>query len=318
MKQLDVSIVIVCMNNMEQLRDCLNSIRLYTHEVAYETIVVAYFFKENNLKTLREEFPEVKIVISDEIRGFSANNNLGLKVAQGKYCFVLNDDTYFKTSVVDNLYKVMEAHDDIAILSPQILRPDGSIQYAGIPPISWIDWIMILFKLKKERVDNTGRYIREDGLFKTYNILGAAFLIRTDLFKQVGFFDERYFFGPEDKALSTLFNRKGYNCYVDSDIKIIHLGGATGGPTTKTVCATRPAERKGAVIFYADGSQFKGLVLKCCVFLNSFIWMIGWEIKLLVGNQNAKYSLMANMNVCKTIFSNMDTTQIFKKFYSRK
>lgn len=318
MNQIDVSVVIVCMNNMRQLQDCLNSIIKFTTKVSYEIIVVAYFFDKENLNRLYNEFPNVNVIVSNEIRGFSANNNLGLNIAKGRYCYVLNDDTYFNTPVIDDLCKVLDNHCEISLVSPQILRPDGSIQYTGIPPITWIDWLLILFKFKREREDRTGQYIQKKGLFKTYNILGAAFLIRTALFKELGFLDERYFFGPEDKALSTLMNKKGYTCYVDASIKITHLGGATGGPTTRTVCATRPAERKGAVIFYSDNNRIKQFILECFVFFNSLMWSIGWGLKYLLGNKNSKYSFVANINVCRTIFSTMSTTQIFKKFYLKK
>lgn len=35
-------------------------------------------------------------------------------------------------------------------------------------------------------------------------------MIKTDIFRQMGFFDEYYFFCPEDIALSTALNRRGY------------------------------------------------------------------------------------------------------------
>ncbi len=305
------------MNNYNQLKNCLDSIKQYTNEVSYEVLLVAYFFSNENLQKLYTEYPWVKIIISDEIRGFSANNNLALRQSKGKYCFVLNDDTYFNTPVIDELVNVMERHSDIDLLSPQILRPDGSVQYSGIPPITWIDWLMILFKFKKERKDHTGKYIQYKGLFQTYNILGAAFLIRTEIFKQLDFFDERYFFGPEDKALSTLMNVKGYTCYVNADIKLFHLGGATGGAQSKTVCATRPAERKGSVIMYSEGKMIRYYVLALFVWINSASWALGWLFKTLNGDKSAKYSFQANINVCRSIFSKQTTTEIFKRFYKR-
>lgn len=319
MNQIDVSIVIVCMNNYRILKQCLNSIKDNTFRVEIETLLIAYFFSDENLNLLKAEYPWVKIIVSNEIRGFSANNNLGLNLAQGKYCFVLNDDTYFSTSVIDQLHESIQNIADAVLLSPMILTPNGSIQYSGIPPIDWVDWLMILFKLKKERIDKTGTYIRTTGVFKTYNILGAAFLIKTSIFRQMGFFDERYFFGPEDKALSTLLNHKGLACYVDSNVEIYHYGGATGGTQSSTVCATRPAERMGSVIFYANGDRRKKITLSCCVWLNSLIWGLLWMIKLLFwGDKKAKYSMKANFNVCRTIFSRKSTTEIFKQFYKRK
>lgn len=312
----DVSVVIVCMNNLEQLRDCLNSIKEHTTKVTYEVTVVAYFFKEENLVKLRSEFPDIVIIISNEIRGFSANNNLALQQIKGKYCFVLNDDTYFDTPVIDNLVNILENHNEIALISPQIMRPDGTIQYSGIPPISWIDWILILFKLKKERNDKSGKYIKKTGLFKTYNILGAAFLIRTTIFKDLGYFDERYFFGPEDKALGQLLNKKGYSCFVDANVKITHLGGLTGGKQSTTVRATRPANRKGCVIFYSDGNIIKCFILKMAVFINSTLMTLYFAIKYCMEKDlSHKNSMVANVNVCKSIFLPKGTTEIFKMFY---
>lgn len=319
MSEVDVSIVIVCMNNLPQLEDCLNSIEKYTTDVSYETFVVAYFFSKENLQKLKERYSWVKIIISNEIKGFSANNNLALEKARGKYCFVLNDDTSFDTFVIDDLYHTIKRNDNITLVSPQILNRDKTIQYSGIPPINWIDWLLILYKLKKERIDKSRKYIREEGLFQTYNILGAAFLIRTDIFRKYGFFDERYFFGPEDKALSTLLNKEGYTCFVNADVKLIHLGGATGGPQSKTVCATRPAERLGCVIMYSEGIVYRRIILSGLVWINSAIWACGWLLKMIFAtNRSVKYSFVANLNVCKSIFTHKTTTEVFKRFYNHR
>ena len=88
MHKYNVSIVIVCMNNIRQLSDCLDSIKKHTKKVTYEVLLVAYFFNDDNLKKLKDNYPWVRIIVSNEIRGFSANNNLALKQAQGEYCFV--------------------------------------------------------------------------------------------------------------------------------------------------------------------------------------------------------------------------------------
>lgn len=282
MTKIDVSIVIVCMNNYGQLKDCLDSIMVYTKKSSYEVLLVAYFFSHENLDRLHEEYPWVKAVVSDEIRGFSANNNLALRQAQGRYCFVLNDDTYMTMPVIDMLVERMDSNQNIALLSPQIVSPNGNIQYTGIPPITWVDWLLILYKLKKEAVED-GQYVRHEGFFKTYNILGAAFMIRTDIFREMGFFDERYFFGPEDKALSTLLNKKGYECWVDTDVKLFHLGGQTGGIQSRTVCATRPANRKGCLIMYSEGKWYRYAAIASLIWIDSVVLTLYWNTKTLMG-----------------------------------
>ena len=89
----DVSIIIVCMNRPDNLYPCLESIRKTTVKVTYEVLVVAYMYDPAGLVKAREDFPWVDFIESNEIRGFSENNNLALKQAKGRYCFVLNDDT---------------------------------------------------------------------------------------------------------------------------------------------------------------------------------------------------------------------------------
>lgn len=81
-----VSIVIVCMNNLKSWYPCLESIRKYTH-FSYECFVVAYLFPKENLEKVRNDFPWVKFIESNEICGFSENNNLALRQARGKYCY---------------------------------------------------------------------------------------------------------------------------------------------------------------------------------------------------------------------------------------
>ena len=315
MNKIEVSVIIVCMNNYEQLRGCLDSIKKYTLNVTYEVLIVAYFFSDENLTKLGKEYPWVNAIISNEIRGFSANNNLALRQARGQYCFVVNDDTYMEMPVIDGLVDSIRKDEKIAIVSPKIISPNRYVQYCGIPPISWIDWIKILYKMQSDIYDKTNSYVNRQGFFKTYNIVGAAFLIRTNIFREMGFFDERYFFGPEDKALSTSINKMGYECWVNADIEIYHLRGQTGGAQSKTICATRPANRKGCLIMFAEGNKVKKIVLAIAIWLNSFTLAVYWFFKSITGSKSAWYSFVANINVCLSIFLSKTPTEIFKKYY---
>jgi hypothetical protein len=56
---------------------------MQTHSTTYEIWVVAYLFSPENLAKLRAAYPEANIVESNEIRGFSENNNLALRQANG-------------------------------------------------------------------------------------------------------------------------------------------------------------------------------------------------------------------------------------------
>ena len=246
---IDVSIVIVCMNNLKNLYLCLESIEKYTNKVTYETLVVAYLFSKENIEKVKVSFPWVSFIESNEIRGFSENNNLALRQAKGKYCFVLNDDTEMKMPVIDRLVETIEnLPADVAVVSPRSVFGDGTFQSCGRPKYTFRTFVLQQFKLWNEQKTKSA-YVNQKGVFQTYNLWGAFFLIKTAVFRNMGWFDERYFFCPEDIALSDSLNKMGYKCYVNANIVITHYEGMSGKSLSmiqtviwaKSVKAARPA-----------------------------------------------------------------------------
>ena len=311
-EEIDVSIVIVCMNNLKNLYPCLDSINNNT-SCKYETFIVAYLFSKENLVKLKEDYDWVTIIESNEIRGFSENNNLALKKASGKFCFVLNDDTFFSTPVIDQLFK---SFDDVeaAIISPNIVFPDGSEQCCGRPKMTWYHYILRDFKLWKE--ENDTKYSNKKGIFQSYNILGAAFMIRTSVFKELNWFDERYFFCPEDVALSTELNKQGYNVYVNSNIILYHIGG--GSNWSNIAFATKPAAIKGGIIFYSAGYLYRKLFLTFAFLVSNLIRFLFYYFKsIFLNTQQNSMKKATFLNVITALFSKQTPKSLFIKFYSK-
>lgn len=275
----EVSIVIICMNNLKNLYPCLDSIKKFT-TISYETFVVAYLFSPENLRKVKIDYPWVNFVESNEIRGFSENNNLALRQAKGKYCFVVNDDTEMQSPVINELVKsIKRLPEKVAIVSPKTIFPDGRVQVCGRPPMTWKAMVFSKLHLWSEK---KGSYVNQKGLFKSYNILGAAFLIKTDIFKKMGWFDEQYFFCPEDIALSTKLNDNGYECWVNSDVSIIHYEGMSGCSLSYVKCATAPASQVGNLMFFSKKNRLGYFALAttmsaitCCAMLYHYLKSIG-------------------------------------------
>ena len=312
-----VSIVIVCMNNLKNLYPCLNSIKKYT-TLEYETFVVAYLFSEENLMKAKASFPWVSFIESNEIRGFSENNNLALRQVKGKYCAILNDDTEFVSPLIEELVHSMESlPEDTAIVSPTTYYPDFSVQCCGRPPISIYHYILSEFGLwSDQRIKSN--YTHQKGLFKSYNILGAAFLIKTDIFKRVGWFDERYFFTPEDIALSTKLNKMGYSCYVNADIHLIHYEGQSR-KTSMTYAAIKPASTRGNLLFFSNGNPLLYLLLVIVnivkiipAYIYHFLQSFGKE------KPNGHYALMKGYQYCmESCFTKKTPKELFIKYYNK-
>ena len=310
-----VSIVIVCMNNLKNLYPCLDSIRDHT-SLAHETLVVAYLFSEENLGKLRQDYPWVKVVESREIRGFSENNNLALRQAAGEDCFVLNDDTKFDTPVIDRLVESLEKTPGASVMSPRLLYADGRTQSCGRPKMTTGTYLRSRFRLWHERGCKS-IYMDQTGIFQTYNVVGAAFLIKTDVFRALGFFDERYFFCPEDIALSTKANELGYKCYVDESIHLYHLEGGTGGTASRLYPATYPAGVKGSLIFYSNGSGLKRAGLTGFITVESILKYTYWKLLSLGNRDPGGLRAASYAHALYAIYSNKTPKELFIRYYQR-
>lgn len=312
-----VSIIIVCMNRLDNLYPCLESVRRTT-SVSYETLVVAYMFTPENLAKVREDFPWVSFIESDELRGFSENNNLALRQASGKYCFVLNDDTELPGPVIDSLVADLEAlPEDAAIVSPKLLNADGTLQLCGRPPYPARNYVLQQFHLFAEPKDNVVGKLPlpgTKGLYRTYNITGAAFLIKTEVFRKLGWFDETYYFTPEDIALSTLANEWGYGVYVDSEVELVHKWRTTA---SKIMPATRPAAVRGSLIFFSRGSSLRYALISSAVFVAEMSKRVKAAIRMaLRPTEENGIRLQTFRNITRSIFTRRTTKEIFIEYYN--
>ncbi len=294
-----VSIVIVCMNRPDNLYPCLQGVRAHTH-VPCETFVVAYRFSAENLAKAQADFPWVRWIVRDGIRGFSENNNLALREAKGTYCFIVNDDTRMDTPVVDRLVEDFgRLPDSAAAVSPCIRFPDGRVQTCGRGP--WSPWRYARHYLHGVDETRPSRWSMQAGLFRTYTLNGACFLIRTDVFREAGWFDERYFFTPEDIALGHLLNDRGYSVWADADVSITHVA---GGSVSALEPAIKPARVRGSLIFYGEPLPLK-----------LFIWCYEalrvCKYAFLPRTQRNVMMRQTARNVMHTVFSDASPKDIF-------
>lgn len=270
-----VSVVTVCMNQPRRLAACLDSLYEHNRRVPFEVWVVAYRFSDENLRWLRGKYPGVNIVESNGTRGFSENNNLALRRARGRYCFCINDDTRMEMPVLDLLAESFDKQPDAAIFAPKILYPGGGVQYWGLPELTPLLWLLCDFRiLKFGRLRS--RWTNRPGIFRTKGIYGAAFMVRTDVFRELDFLDERYFFTPEDTALAALANRRGHACYVNAGAEIIHDDHATFSVHFLPVMA---AIQRGYAIYFGGGGRIRGFFVNLMMAFRDIVRWLWWSCR---------------------------------------
>lgn len=250
-KTLDLSIIIISLKK-DYLFDCLKSLEPALEGIENEIILIDSASPDRIGNLAKEKFPYIKVLRREENGGFGENNNLGMKIAKGRYVLLLNDDT----KVIDkNIFREMIAwmddHPKVGISGCGLVNPDertfqgsGGFYPTLFRVFTWmtfLDDIPGLDKLiKPYHPLHPGSPIHKgENYFKSGHhqdwVTGAYFLMRKEALDQVGFFDEDFFLYVEEVELSSRFREKGWEVWYLPEWRIVHYGQATSGNEKATI-----------------------------------------------------------------------------------
>ena len=91
--KIEVSIITINYNGLKDTCELIESIPFNEN---LEVIVVDNASQNQEADIISQKFPHVKVIRSEKNLGFAGGNNLGIKAAQGRYLFLVNNDTIFK------------------------------------------------------------------------------------------------------------------------------------------------------------------------------------------------------------------------------
>lgn len=217
-----VSIVIPCYNQVNYTYACLQSILEFTKDVTYEVIIADDVSTDATAELGR--YVEGLVICRNETnQGFLRNCNNAAKKARGKYIMFLNNDTKVTEGWLSSLVNLIERDPSIGMVGSKLVYPDGRLQEAG--GIIWSDgsgW-------NYGRLDDPDKpeynYVKDVDY-----ISGAAILLSTELWKQIGGFDDR--FAPaycEDSDLAFEVRKAGYRVVYQPLSRVIHFEGISNG-----------------------------------------------------------------------------------------
>jgi hypothetical protein len=202
---MDLSIIIVTLNNKKILEECIESIKRNTTSTSYEIIVVDNNSNDGTRSAIRSKYPDVILVGNKKNLGFSGANNMGLKIAKGRYSVLLNDDTYIKEDAFGKLVAFMDNETAIGICGPKLLNIDGSLQRQGS--------LLSAYKWRSKSPIEVGF------------VLGACLFIRMAVISKIGLLDENLFFYNDDLDLCKRARTAGFKVVYYPDAEIYHYGG---------------------------------------------------------------------------------------------
>jgi Predicted glycosyltransferases len=225
-----LSFITVDYNGLEDTIELIESISKVVHSITYEIIVIDNASLNNDAETIQKLFGNLVITIrSNKNLGFAGGNNLGIKQAQGKYLFFINNDTIIQEDHLAELLQVFDQSNKIGGISPKICfaYPPCHIQYAGFTDLS-----PITLRNKSIGFDEV-----EHGQYNTptptYFLHGAAMIIKRDIIDKVGFMSNIFFLYYEEIDWCTQILHAGYELRYEPCQVIYHKESRSTGKTSK-------------------------------------------------------------------------------------
>lgn len=215
---IEISIITINYNGLADTCALIDTIPF--NDDSLEVIVVDNASQQDEATIIEQRYPQVKVVRSQHNLGFAGGNNLGIKAAQGKYLFFINNDTLLKhqTSDIRHLIRRLESDEKIGAVCPKIRFEWGNnpIQFAGYTPLSRITMRNRSIGFGEE---DHGQY---DTAHSTPYAHGAAMMVKREAIEKAGLMPECYFLYYEELDWSMMIRRAGYDIWYDPACTIYH------------------------------------------------------------------------------------------------
>lgn len=291
---MDLSIIIVNWNVQSLLRACLSSLieaAQNAPDLTAEIIVVDSASSDGSPEMVRNEFPQVRLIASDENLGYARGNNVGVAAAQGRYLFLLNPDTVVQPTTLAEIVTYLEGQPDVGALGPQLLWPDGAVQSSRrrFPTLGSLFWESTLL----------GQWFPHNRYARRYHladrspdqtqpvewIVGAALLIRRAAWEAVGQIDESFFMYFEETDWCRRCAQAGWAIHYLPAAQIIHYE----GKSSEQVVAARTLRFQRSKLRYTRKYFGRGWATVLRLFLwntYAFQWLEE-SAKWLIGHRRA-------------------------------
>jgi GT2 family glycosyltransferase len=229
---MELSIIIVSYNVKFFLEQCLLSVRKATENINCEIFVVDNNSVDGSCSMIAREFPEVKLIMNHDNKGFSAANNQALKLAAGRYILLLNPDTLVEEDTFIKCIRFMDEHPDAGATGVKLINGKGKIlpeskRALPTPKTAFFKIFGFASIFPRSKVFNKYYLGHLDYLntTKAEVLTGAFMFLRREAVLKTGFLDETFFMYGEDIDYSYRLLKAGYNNYYYPETKIVHYKG---------------------------------------------------------------------------------------------
>jgi GT2 family glycosyltransferase len=165
--------------------------------------------------------------------GYGRAHNIAIERTPARYHLILNPDIDLAPDALRQALAFLQQRPEIGLLTPRIVDADGAMQFLCRRPPALVDLLIRGFLPRCMRKPFDGRLARyemrdvigaHDVVYDPPIMSGCFMMFNTEILREIGGFDPRYFLYFEDYDLSLRASKMTHSAYVPS-VKVTHFGG---------------------------------------------------------------------------------------------
>ena len=229
---MTTAVVILNWNTKQYLLKFLPGLLESVNGLDSEVFVVDSNSTDGSMEMMAEKFPQVKTIKLDQNYGFTGGYIRGfeaIKVFKPKYFLLLNSDIEVGKGWLKPLIDHMEANPECGACSPKLHSwyEKNWFEYAGAAGglLDSLGYPFCRGRILGSIDQDLGQY---DG--KPEKVLwgsGAALMVRSSVWEQLGGLDDRFFAHMEEIDLCWRMQLEGWSVEIVPASTVWHLGGGT-------------------------------------------------------------------------------------------
>lgn len=233
-KDAEITVIIVSFNTKDITITAIETLLEHAGDVSLRVVVWDNDSQDGSAEAVAERFPDLEVVKHPDNVGFAKANNEAAKGATSDWILLLNSDTEMLPGGVEKLLDFAKQNPGAGIVGGRTVFADGSLNITSCFNRMTI-WSLfcaafgLTYIFPRSTLFNPeaiGSWQR-DSVRKVDIITGCWLLARTDLWNELGGFQEKYFMYGEDNDLSLRAGKLGYQPMISPEAQIVHLGGAS-------------------------------------------------------------------------------------------
>lgn len=219
-----VIIIVLNYNNYDDTEKCILSLQNLTYP-NFSIVIVDNASSDGSVEILTNNFPEIPLLRNTINGGYAAGNNIGISYAlehNADYILIINNDATVEPDFLNHLVQYAEQFPNIGVLNARIFFPGTTEIFSAAGNFNRFlctGQNKGAIRIKKHQTES---------IKKVDYACGVLMLVRSQVFREVGLLDEKFFMYFEDLEFSQRVLKRYEMAYIPQSIAYHKSGGGKG------------------------------------------------------------------------------------------